>query len=73
MDLDKLKQEYNHNLTRYYNGCKYLEEHRDEAKKWLPEILRIQDRLGVLIENIMKYQKVDHKEILEGFERSDEK
>ena len=25
-DLDKLKQEYNHNLTRYYNGCKYLED-----------------------------------------------
>ena len=67
-DLYRLKLEYNHNLTRYYNGCKYCEENRDKVDKWLPEILRIQDRLGTLIEDIKKYQEVNLKEILEGFE-----
>ncbi len=68
MDLDKLKQEYNHNLIRYYNGCKYCEEHRSEVDKWLPEILKIQDKLGDLITKIKKYQYVGSTEILKGFE-----
>ena len=67
-DLDKLKQEYNHNLTRYYNGCKYCEEHRDEIDKWLPELLKIQDKISELLEEIMKQQEVSRKEILKGFE-----
>ena len=67
-DLYKLKQEYNHNLTRYYNGCKYCEEHRDEVDKWLSEILKIQDKLGDLITEIKKYQDVGSTEILKGFE-----
>ncbi len=67
-DLDKLKQEYNHNLTRYYNGCKYCEEHREEADKWLPQLLKIQDKINELLEGIKKQQKVNRKEILEGFE-----
>ena len=68
MDLDKLKQEYNHNLTRYYKGCKYLDEHRNEEDKWQPELLKIQDRLGDLITKIKKYQYVGSTEILKGFE-----
>ena len=67
-DLDKLKQEYNHNLTRYYNGCKYCEEHRDEVDKWLSELLQIQDKMNELIEEIKKQQEVSRKEILKGFE-----
>ena len=68
MGLDKLKQEYNHNLTRYYNGCEYCEEHKNETDKWLPELLKIQDKINELLEEIMKRQKVSDKEILEGFE-----
>ena len=68
MDLDKLKQEYNHNLTRYYNGCKYCEEHIDEVDKWLSELLKIQDRINELLEEIKKQQEVSRKEILKGFE-----
>ena len=68
-DLDKLKQEYNHNLTRFYNGCKYLEKCDDEEiDKWLPELLKVRDKVGELLEEIMKQQKVSEKEILEGFE-----
>ena len=67
-DLDKLKQEYNHNLTRYYNGCKYCEEHNNEIDKWLPELLKIQDKISELLEEIMKQQEVSRKEILKGFE-----
>lgn len=68
MDLDKLKQEYNHNLTRYYNGDKYCQEHADEVDKWLPEIMKIQNKIDTLLEEIKKYQEVSSKEILEGFD-----
>ena len=68
MDLDKLKQEYNHNLTRLYKGDRYCQDHKDEVDRWLPEILKIQDKINELLEKIMKQQEVSKKEILEGFE-----
>ena len=49
-DLDKLKQEYNHNLIRYYNGCNYLNSHKEDMDKWLPELFKIQDKMNELIE-----------------------
>ena len=67
-DLDKLKQEYNHNLTRLYNGDKYCQEHKDEVDRWLPEIQKIIYILERLLEEITKRQEVSSKEILEGFE-----
>ena len=67
-DLNELKQEYNHNLIRLYNGDKYCQVHRDEVDRWLPEIQRITYILGRLLEEIMKQQEVSDKEILEGFE-----
>ena len=67
MDTLKLRQEYNHNLTRYYNGCKYCEEHRKEIDKWQPELLKIQDKINELLEEIIKQQELSDKEILEGF------
>ncbi len=67
-DLDKLKQEYNRNLTRLYNGDKYCQEHADEVDKWLPEIQRIYDNINRLLEEIIKQQEVRDKERLEGFE-----
>ena len=68
MDLYKLKQEYNHNLTRLYNGDKYCQQHKEEAEVWLPEIQKILYMLERLLEEIQKLQKVSSKEILEGFE-----
>ena len=67
-DLDKLKQEYNHNLTRFNNGCKYCEEHKDEIDKWLPELFKIHGNMGRLLDEIEKYEKVESKQIREGFE-----
>ena len=67
MDLDKLKQEYNHNLTRLYNGDKYCQEHKDEVDRWLPEIQKILYILEGLLKEIQKSQKVSNKDILEGF------
>ncbi len=67
-DLDKLKKEYNHNLKRYYNGCAYCEEHRDEVDKWLPELFRIQNNMNELIDKIREISQMSDKEILEGFE-----
>ena len=67
-NLDKLKQEYNHNLTRLYNGDKYCQDHKGEVNRWLPEIQKIIYILGRLLEEIMKQQEVSDKEILEGFE-----
>lgn len=68
MDLYELKQEYNHNLTRLYNGDKYCQNHKDEVDMWLSEIQKIIYILERLLEEIMKQQKVSIKEILEGFE-----
>ena len=63
-DLDRLKQEYNYNLKRYYKGCKYIEE---EEKKWLPEILRILDNMNELLKKIEKFEDVESNQMLKGF------
>lgn len=67
-DLYKLKQEYNHNLERLYNGEKYCQEHIDEIDKWYPEFKKIFDRLNYVLEEIEKQYKPTKKEISEGFE-----
>ena len=66
-DLDRLKQEYNYNLKRYYKGCKYIEEHKEEEKKWLPEILRILDNMNELLKKIEKFEDVESNQMLKGF------
>ena len=37
----ELKWNYNNNLIRFYNGCKYLEKNRDKIDKYINEILDI--------------------------------
>lgn len=66
--LTELKCSYNHLLNRYYNGCKYCEEHKQEVSRWLPEIIRIQQGLNYFLSQIMEYEDVDSKTILEGFD-----
>ena len=68
MDIFKLKQEYNQNLTRYYNGCKYLNSHKEDMDKWLPELLKIQDKRNELLRQIMQYENVDEDDILCGMD-----
>ena len=64
----ELKWNYNNNLIRFYNGCKYLENNRDKIDKYINEILDIKNNIEVLLEEIQKYEKVTEKEILGGFD-----
>lgn len=66
-DLTELKVQYNKNLKRFYNGCKYCETHTEEIDKWIAEILTILNNIEWILVKIEQYEKVDKKAILEGF------
>lgn len=66
--LYQLKWEYNHTLNRYYNGCNYIEEHSEEADKYLPVVLELLGKINNLLEKIQKKQLISEAEILGGFE-----
>lgn len=66
--LYQLKWEYNHTLNRYYNGCNYVEEHSEEADKYLPVVLELLEKINNLLEQIQKKQLISEGEILGGFE-----
>lgn len=63
--MQRVKELYNEILQRYYNGCNYIEEHIEEADKYLPAVKELLNRLNLLIEKI---GNITEKEILEGFE-----
>lgn len=65
--LDDLKYTYNHYITRYNNGCKYLQKHTKEIDKWTPELLEIIDMLSVLLDELNKYITVTDDEVFNGF------
>ena len=58
-----LKKEYNHLLQRYYKGCNYIEEHIEEADKYLPKVLELLDTLNQILKRI----PATEEEILNGF------
>lgn len=62
--MPKLKELYNKTLQRYYNGCNYIEEHIQEADKYLPEVLKLLDTLNQILKRI----PATEEEILNGFE-----
>lgn len=65
--LIMLKQEYNHNLSRYYNGCNYLSDNPEKFDQYIGELEKIKENINSILEQIMKSIKVTEKEILEGF------
>lgn len=62
--MDKLKQEYNKTLQRYYNGCDYIKEHLDEADKYLPIVLTLLNNINGILNRIPNKTK---EEIMNGF------
>lgn len=67
MKNEELKLLYNQQLRRYYNGCRYIQEHYKETEKWLPEIMNIVETLNLLLEEIQIDEQVTNEQILEGF------
>ena len=62
--MEKYKEEYNHLLQRYYNGCEYLKNHPEEEEKYLNLLLNILEKLNIILEN----NKINNtEEILNGF------
>lgn len=66
--INDLKWNYNYNLGRYINGCQYIAKNKKESEKWLPEIISILENMNLLLEEIMKYEKVTNIQILKGFD-----
>lgn len=62
--MDNLKELYNYYLRRYYIGVNYIEQHLDEADKYMPAILDLLDRINWLIKEI---GNMTDEEILGGF------
>lgn len=61
--MNNLKQTYNKLLQRYYNGCNYIEEHVEEADKYLPKVLELLNKINKILERI----PATEEEILNGF------
>ena len=61
--MQKLKELYNKTLQRYYNGCNYIEEHIEEAEKYLPKVIKLLDTLNQILKRI----PATEEEILSGF------
>lgn len=62
--MEEYKERYNYLLQRYYNGCKFLEEHPEQEDKYLDLLLNILNDLNIiLIENNI----TDENVILNGF------
>ena len=61
--MQGIKRTYNKLLQRYYNGCNYIEEHLEEADKYLPKVLEILNRLNQILECL----PATEEEILNGF------
>lgn len=59
----KLKQQYNKNLQRYYNGCNYIEQHLEEKDKYIPVVKKLLNEMNEILEKI----PATKEEILNGF------
>lgn len=67
-EIYELKKDYNHNLNRLINGFKYIQEHKDEEDKWMPEIFKIWGRMCDIYEQIKQYEPTNGEQVEKGFE-----
>lgn len=63
--MEAYKEQYNHLLKRYNNGCEYIAKHIDEAEKFLPELSKILKQMDDIIK---EHNITDTLEIQYGFE-----
>ena len=66
--MNDLKWNYNYNLRRYINGCNHLNKNKKDIKKWLPELISVLENMNLILEEILKYEELDHESILRGFD-----
>lgn len=64
--MESYKEQYNHLLERYNNGCSYIASHIDEAEKFLPELSKILKQMDDIL---IKYSITNTDEILYGFKK----
>lgn len=60
----ELKKAYNKVLTRFYNGCNYIEEHPEQDEKYYPKVLELHNTIDKILE---KLPNATEEEILNGF------
>lgn len=60
----ELKRAYNKVLTRFYNGCNYIEEHPEETEKYYHKVLELHNTIDKILE---KLPNATEEEILNGF------
>ena len=59
----KNKQEYNHILQRYYDGCNYIINNPTEWDKYLPVVKKLLNKMNEILERI----PATEEERLNGF------
>lgn len=62
--MESYKEEYNHLLKRFYNGCDYLSKNQEDIEKFMPELLKILDKMNKILE---QNNIEDSNIILNGF------
>lgn len=63
--MEKIKEQYNYNLKKYYAGCEYISKNPEQSDKYMPTVLGFLNKINQLLEQIPEAKE---KEILEGFE-----
>lgn len=64
MQETELKKAYNKVLTRFYNGCNYIEEHPEQTDKYYLKVLELKNTIDKILE---KLPNATEEEILNGF------
>lgn len=60
--MEDYKERFNYLLKRYYNGCKYIQEHPEECEKYEGKVVEILTQINALI---IEHKIVD-KDVLEN-------
>ena len=62
--MQEYQLEYNRLLTRYYNGCNYISNHKAEVDFYLDELFKIRSKLCKIT---VEHPEMTQEEILNGF------